>query len=179
MNTPIYDKTDKGREEISTRKYHLASKLRSLLLLIDGKSDIDTVLKKLGGVEQGSANVEELVAQGYIAQVHTLAPSSAAASSPATATVPLAAAKPDKAQTEEPILAEGQTQFAALYQFYTSTVKENLGLRGYGLQLKVERCGSIEEFRGLRNTYVEAITKSKGADVAAMLAKRLDRLLSL
>jgi hypothetical protein len=77
------------------------------------------------------------------------------------------------------ILPEGETQFQALYHFYTTTIKSTLGLRGFTLQLKVERCGNIEDFKALRQTYVDAVLKSKGAEMARSLGDRLDHLLNL
>jgi hypothetical protein len=37
MSAVIYDKTEKGREEVATRKYQLAPRMRSLLVMVDGK----------------------------------------------------------------------------------------------------------------------------------------------
>ena len=68
MTSSIYDKTDKGREEINTRQYHLPSRLRSLLVLVDGKTSVETLLKKIAGLGLDLGNIEELEAQGFIAR---------------------------------------------------------------------------------------------------------------
>ncbi|AMP00909.1 hypothetical protein CAter10_3394 [Collimonas arenae] len=54
-----------------------------------------------------------------------------------------------------------------------------IGLRGYGLQLKVERASSVQDFRELRQAYLEAVLKSKGEEIARSLRGRLDQLLYL
>ena len=77
------------------------------------------------------------------------------------------------------ILPDGETQYQSIYNFYSETIKNTVGLRGYALQLKVERAGSIEDFRALRTPYLEAVFKAKGAEMARSLRDRLDQLLYL
>ena len=68
-------------------------------------------------------------------------------------------------------------QFQMLYNFFNETIKSMLGLRGFTLQLKVERAKSIDDFKILRNPYLEAVLKSKGREIARSLRDRLDMLL--
>jgi hypothetical protein len=69
MNTCIYDKTDKGREEIATRKYHVAAKLRTLLVMIDGRQPLGALMKNLGPLGLAEEHVDQLLSQGYIVLV--------------------------------------------------------------------------------------------------------------
>jgi hypothetical protein len=69
MNTCIYDKSDKGREEISTRKRQLPARLRTLLVMIDGRHTLESLLAKLAVVGFGTADVDELLRQEYITLV--------------------------------------------------------------------------------------------------------------
>lgn len=187
MTAIIYDKTEKGFEEIQTRKHHLASRLRSLLVLVDGKTSDDGLLKKVAGLGLTAESLSELLQHGFIAassmkstaqhDVQQPTAPQAAAPQQAAAVPQQDTAAPTAPQTA--VLAEGETQYQALYNFYTSTVKANLGLRGVTMQLKVERCSSIDDFKVLRQTYIEAITKSKGQDMANSLAAQLDQLLAL
>jgi hypothetical protein len=183
MTTIIYDKTDKGFEEIQTRKHHLASRLRSLLVLVDGKTSDEGLLKKVAGLGLTAESLGELLQHGFITarsgqdnvqnEAQPALTQQSAVMQTASEPVPAAAPAPTA------VLAEGETQYQALYNFYTSTVKANLGLRGYAMQLKVERCGSIDDFKALRQPYLEAITKSKGQEVANSLVHQLDQLLAL
>lgn len=164
MTNPIFDKTEKGREEIATRKYHLAPRLRTLLLLVDGKQGTDAILQKVTGLGLNQESLVELSNQGFI---HQMAPAPA----------PVEVSVPSPAQSMA-VLPEGETQFEAIYHFYTETIKSTIGLRGYALQLKVERASSIEEFRELRQPYLEAVGKAKGNEMARSLQIRLDQLLN-
>jgi hypothetical protein len=66
MTNQILDKTDKGREEIATRKYHLAPRMRPLLLLIDGKKSTEDVLQKVSGLGLNSQSITELLDGEFI-----------------------------------------------------------------------------------------------------------------
>ena len=169
MNNSIFDKTDKGREEIATRKYQLPSRLRTLLVLIDGKQSTADLLKKVAGLGLSDESITELRENGFIQAVVAAVPAE-----PALAIVEEAPPRPADA-----ILPEGENQFQAIYHFYTETIKSTIGLRGYALQLKVEKAASIEEFRELRQPYLEAVLKSKGNEIARSLRNRLDQLLYL
>lgn len=181
MSTAVFDKTDKGREEIATRSYHLAPRLRTLLVLIDGKHSVDDLLAKVAGIGLNEQSLAELLEGGFIRE----AGAAAAAAPPAPAAPP--AAVPDTPSAPEPaaesaaeaVLPEGENQFEAIYHFYNETIKNTLGLRGYGLQLKVEKASSIEDFRQLRLPYLEAVQKAKGSEMARSLRDRLDQLLYL
>lgn len=186
MTNPIYDKTEKGREEIATRKHLLASRLRSLLVLVDGKTGVDGLLKKVSGLGLTDRSVAELLALGLIApsinpvqqQANATAAILSTADSGALVKSEDDAATPTAANPAT-ILSEGESQFQALYNFYTATIKSTIGLRGYALQLKVERSTSIDDFKALRQSYYDAVLKSKGPEMARGLGERLDHLLSL
>lgn len=198
MTTTVFDKTEKGREEIATRSHHLAPRLRTLLLLVDGKRDTDELMAKVGGLGLDQKALVDLLEAGFIevggmAAVEPVAGVAAAleptpsvpapesperraagAAEPATAPVPEA-----RSATEQGILREGETQFQALYNFFTETIRSAIGLRGYGMQLKIERASSIADFKALRQPYLDAVLKAKGPELEHSLRNRLDQLLKL
>jgi hypothetical protein len=69
MLNSIYDKTEKGREEIATRKHHLANRLRTLLVMVDGKQSATDLLKKVSALGFDENNVQELLDQEFITVV--------------------------------------------------------------------------------------------------------------
>lgn len=164
MDTSIYDKTAKGREEIATRKFQLASRLRALLVLVDGHRPKQELLRNVAGLGLTEDALHELQEQGYI----LLAASYASLPEPEPAPLPAAALQP----------ASQVAQFRSVYDFYNKTIKSTMGLRGFTLQLKVEKAGSVDELRELRDPYIEAVQKAKGRDTAALLAQQLDQLLA-
>ena len=70
-------------------------------------------------------------------------------------------------------------RLVALHEFYAQTIKSTLGLRGMMLQMKVEKCQGMEDFRALREVYLEAVLKAKGREMALSLSGRLDQLLGI
>lgn len=170
MTQRIFDKTEKGREEIGTRKYHLPTRLRSLLVMVDGKQSDEELLKKVGGLGLTAESLSELLANGFIQLVTMSQPTP-------TPQIPAQTAAAQEVRPLPFAPTDVSSQFQAIYQFYTETIKSTIGLRGYSLQLKVEKAGSIDEFRALRNPYVEAVEKAKGNEMARSLGARLDQLL--
>ena len=143
---------------------------RTLLLLVDGKHSAENLLKKVSGLGLNEQAIAELLESELIHAVETAPVAAPAAPEPVET-----AAAPEPAG----ILPKGESQFQALYNFYTETIRSTIGLRGYALQLKVERCASIDDFRELRQAYLEAVLKAKGNEMARSLRDRLDQLLYL
>jgi len=177
MLASIYDKTDKGREEIATRKHQLPNRLRPLLVLIDGKQPISGLLKKVMPLGLNERNLQELVELELITPIQATttntAPATAADITPATAN---AENTLQQTKTNAPEAEEVQ-KFQEIYLFFNETIKSNLGLRGFSLQLKAERANTLEDFENLRTPYLQAIMKSKGREIARGLRDRLDQLL--
>jgi hypothetical protein len=96
----------------------------------------------------------------------------------AVATAATASTQPVPASGQN-ILRDGETQFQALYNFFNETIRNVIGLRGFTMQLKVERASTIADFRALRQSYLEAVRKTKGAEMERSLRDRLDQLLSV
>ena len=66
MNTSIYDKTEKGREEIATRKNQLPARLRTLLVMVDGNKPAATLLQNTAALGVDEECLKTLVTDGYI-----------------------------------------------------------------------------------------------------------------
>ncbi|MDB5906520.1 MAG: hypothetical protein JWP34_634, partial [Massilia sp.] len=73
--------------------------------------------------------------------------------------------------------ADATKRYQALYQFFNMTIKSTIGMRGFPLQLKVEKAASVDDFRALRLAYLQAVLKAKGPDAARELRDHLDELL--
>jgi len=69
LETATYCKTHKGIEEIAHRTYHLASRLRSTLILIDGHTPWNELQRRLMIGQEAQAAVETLLAEGYVQSI--------------------------------------------------------------------------------------------------------------
>ena len=209
MTNTFFDKTAKGREEIATRGHHLAPRLRTLLLLVDGKRDTVDLMAKVGGLGLDEKALVELLEGEFI----KVSDGAAAATAAAPAAPPMSAdaqiadvpqgsastgpaesgpdvgagtvikergpLPPGAQRNTDGILREGDTQIQALYGFFSETIRSAIGLRGFAMQLRVERAGCVADFRALREPYLAAVHKAKGPELELSLRNRLDQLLSL
>jgi len=192
MDALIFEKTDKGRREIVQRQYGLPARHRLLLLLVDGRqSDADLLAKtsKLGIKREVFA---DLLVQDFIHVVmdpgqHSDSPREPTAIAVETA---LEAAAEASNQVDDylPVFApvptaimlkSDQEQIDAVYNFYTDTIKALIGLRGFALQLKVERAVTIEDLIDLREPYLDAILRTRGPEVERSMRRELDVLLHI
>jgi len=62
----VFNKTEKGKDEIATKKWGLSINLRRILILVDGKSDVAKLLGKGSVFKDIETSLEELSKDGYI-----------------------------------------------------------------------------------------------------------------
>lgn len=69
---------------------------------------------------------------------------------------------------------QGVSRFNRLYAVMNEIVSDYLGLRGYFMQLKIEKCSSTEELLALQEELGAALAKAHGRDVASELVDRIE-----
>ena len=164
MTTTIYQKTEKGQDEIRTRANHLDQRHRAVLLMINGEKTCDDILVQLQPLGMTQAVFDELENAGYI-RTHV----------PGATTVKAApATSPALAATSKEPAAEG---YQRLYRFYTETISRYLGLRGYLLEMKVEKASNVAELVALRDTLKAALGKTRGEPDTSNVIAQLDLLI--
>lgn len=162
----VPNKTDAGRDEIQSRALKLPNVLRSILLMVDGQRNVGQLRGVIGGLKGPEDALDQLEAMGLIA-----APKSLAAA--AAATIPDAV----RATTPAPAISPANaTGYSALYTLMSETVRDHLGLRGYFLQLKVERCTDVAELVALLPDFSTALGKARDAGFAAEMDSRFRAL---
>jgi len=62
----IYRKSDKGAEAIATRGHGVAGKLRMLLILVDGKKNVEELTRLAAGMGESAQLLQQLEAEGFI-----------------------------------------------------------------------------------------------------------------
>lgn len=153
MYDTVFDKTLKGRREIAHREFGLSARLRTLLLLVDGRRTGRDILRLVDGFGLSERHLDHLCLFGYIRE----------------------AARLGRARSSLERAADPRLR--ALYLFYTDTIRRHIGLRGYTLQLQVEMADSWQALAMLRGSFLQAVLQAKGNDVARTLQYRLDALL--
>jgi hypothetical protein len=176
----LYFKTEAGKREIQDRALRLPAALRSILLMVDGQRDQAQLRELMAGLRAPDDAIEQLVVKGLIQRgdgtPSTAAPVEASAKTPVQASAAATVATPIKASTEVPAQVPAAAlpalpgainvpaefgNYRRLYNFVTDTVGLHLGLKGYFMQLKVERCSDVDALLDLLPEVATALTKAK------------------
>jgi hypothetical protein len=151
----IYRKTAKGLSEIETRANRLPPRLRSALIVVDGKRNL-AELRPL--MLQPDETLVALAEQGFIEAIREAAPPP-----PAPAPAPAAAAG---------IANEfDQTRRAAV-----RTLNELLGPAAESMAIKMEKARNLGELTPLLAQAAQAVANMRGRGAAEGFAKRFGLL---
>lgn len=155
----LYYKTDAGKQEIQDRGRKLPASLRSLLLMVDGQRDQAQLRELMTGLRVPDDALEQLLVMGLVKRSEPAAPPTAQASPAAPTLAALAAAAgplPGEVQ-----LPADFGRYRRLYEIVTDTVRRHMGLKGYFLQLKIEKCADVDALLALLPEIATALTKAK------------------
>jgi hypothetical protein len=170
LKETVFVKTPAGQQEITARQLRLHPRLRSLLVLIDGRHRASELLQTLSAIGVTEASLEELEKLGLIsAATVAAAPASEPIiedTGPQTEFVP----RPDHPLDETERKRE-------LYAYFNEAIRNHLGLRGFMLQLQVEKAESLADYHAIRDQFITALGKSKGGDFAKRQGVHIDALL--
>ncbi|HEY9255394.1 MAG TPA: hypothetical protein VIP30_12745 [Stenotrophomonas sp.] len=151
-----FAKTEAGRQEIEARTRRLPTALRSILLMIDGQRTDAELRSLIEGLKAPPDALEQLVEMGLIADGWNVAagvPATAAVRPAATAVAPAG---------EAPVYDAAQ-EYRWLYDRMSGAVGRYLGLKGYFLQLKIERCTDVASLQAVLPELEAALRKARGA----------------
>ncbi|CAG9181975.1 hypothetical protein LMG23992_04629 [Cupriavidus laharis] len=194
MVNPIYRKTEAGLDEIKTRARKLDHKLRALLLIVNGERRAQELLAQLGDMGVGPESLNQLLQMSLVEPVPEPAQTTPAAvqaappaedsnlfslyamrrvetSAPASRVAALAPASADTPYSQAEIQA-----YQRLYHFYTEVIGQHLGLRGYLMQVKVEKATDLPALIALRDPLHAALLKAKGEITAKAITGQLDEI---
>lgn len=109
----VYSKTPKGLEEMSQRTYKLPARMRTLLIMIDGKIPVAHLISRSPSPEEAANNVETLLRDGFI-EAKGIGPSQAAtADRPPVGVDPLEQAKKFMVQSMQAAIGPDADMFTA------------------------------------------------------------------
>lgn len=143
----LYAKTAAGRQEIEDRGRRLPAALRSILLMVDGRRGDDELRGLLPGLRAPQDALDQLAGMQLIEVVG----GSATAAAPRAFT---------EGRGQDPEL------YQRLYEWMSESVRRHLGLKGYFMQLKVERCTDAAALERLWPEMVAAIGKARSTALA-------------
>jgi hypothetical protein len=152
----VYRKTEKGQAEIATRQNHLAMKLRSALIMVDGKRTDEELLRMIPG--DAHELLQSLLDQGYIEVIGVTANRSA----------PMASRGPDSVAPGDSTLTGGPTgpEYLTLRQQAARFVSEQLGPMGDDLSMRLEKAKSWADIKPLLTMAQRVLQDNRGPTTA-------------
>ncbi len=152
----IYRKTRIGHAEIETRALRLLPRMRNLLIIVDGRRDVDDLRALLG--YEPSASLRELLAYGLIEAVAQRASS-------------VATAGGDAAPTTQPAMLDPAT-LEQLRKDAVRAVNDALGPAAETTAVRMERATTEAELRTLVERAASTISAVRGAAAARAFVER-------
>jgi hypothetical protein len=152
----VYRKTEKGQAEIATRQNQLAMKLRSALIMVDGKRTDEELLRMIPG--DAHDLLQSLLDQAYIEVI------AVTANRPA----PVASRAADSVPPTESTLTGGPTgpEYTALRQQAARFVSEQLGPMGDDLAVRLEKAKHWGEMKPLLTMAQRVLQDNRGPTTA-------------
>ncbi|MDD4887150.1 MAG: hypothetical protein PHO64_09550 [Thiomonas sp.] len=173
-------KTGKGQEEIAKRAVLQSRVLRNVLLLVDGKRDVQTLRELMQAISAPDDALEQLLAQELIAVPAAPEPPAAAH---AEEKVDSFLHDDDKLPSELALdtrtpsgKINSSADFSSLYEQINGLVSKHLGmLKAYGLQLKIEQCQTPDQLLALLPEIKNALVAKHGEAKAVALLRELGK----
>jgi hypothetical protein len=162
----IYRKTAEGQHEIETRSRQLGPRLRSALIMVDGRRT-DEELRKLIALQADEA-LQALLDQKLIEAVPMPQGRPAARASSAATPVTEAAPQASPASTD----ATSTRDLPTLRKDAVRAVNDLLGPMGEMVALKLEQSKSSDDLRSALERAVTVIGNARGGAAAVQFARR-------
>jgi hypothetical protein len=156
----IFRKTEKGQAEVETRAHRLSPRLRSALILVDGKRSSDELRKLIA--QQADDTLAALNDQGFI--------EIAAVSAPAPA--PVAPAAGESRNSSSSSSGSGARDFDGVRRQLVREFTELTGPLGEAMAMRLEKAGDRQALRSLLAAAGEYVIGVRGASTANDFVQR-------
>lgn len=175
-NNTLLAKTDKGREALAARPPELGPRLRSVLIMVDGKKNVAELVKFGGAL----AVLEQLAEAGWVVEVDASGQPVQRASSDAGAAVDAAA--PDEgpsavAAAPAPAPAPQTLPYSEARRMVVRYINDQLGPMGELTAIRVEGCKSPADLQALLPRIRDALSNYRNAAAVQRFDQELVPLL--
>ena len=153
----IYSKTERGLGELRTRQMNLPVQLRSVLIMIDGQHTVAQTLARAQALAVGPDVFEQLEKLLLIERrfgARSVAGTGA------------------DAHSEEDV-----QRFLLLQKTMNGVISQYLGIRGYGLMLRLQRTRNLRDLHDLLPDLAQALVKRIGLNAATPIVDAIEQTL--
>jgi hypothetical protein len=172
-DSQVFVKTTLGSDELKSRARRLPSRVRTMLIMVDGMqtlAQLNAAAASIGAPEACMALLQEL---GLIQPKPKPAPRVHVAHAP---NVDTALAVDVPIELEAPVLTDA-ARYLAAQKLMNDSVVDALGLRAFFFTLKLERAFTCEDLRSALPDFGKALGKGKDPAAAALIEARVRVLL--
>lgn len=175
----LFGKTAAGREALTTRPAGLVPRLRSLLIMVDGKRNLAEFEKLTGSLEQATQSLNDLMAGGW---VEVVGADGLPKAMPASATlVPFEPEVSQPVPVATPAAAVVATlPFSEARRQVVRFINDQLGPMGESLAIRAESCKTPADLQAALPRIRDGLKSFKGSAVVQQfdeaLANRLPKV---
>lgn len=180
----LFGKTAAGREALTSRPAGLGPRLRSLLIMVDGKRNLAEFEKLSGSLEQATQSLNELMAGGWVEIVGADGLPKVVAATPTPAPVAVPAAAPFQPEASQPVQLPPLTQPAAAVPALTLPfsearrqvvrfINDQLGPMGETLAIRAEGCKTPADLQAALPRIRDGLKSFKGSAVVQQFDEEL------
>jgi len=159
----IYAKTELGLRELKERTLNLPLTLRSLLILIDGNCTVAQVLAKARALKLDGRAMTALERGGLIAKRFS---------------APSVSSRPDVQEAAPQRSQDEVERFLQAQQMMSDAINAHLGLRGYGMMMRLQKTANVRDLHDLLPEFAKALVKRLGIEPATPIVSSIERLLT-
>lgn len=168
MSTPVYVKTPKGLEEMTTRRYKLSPKERQVLIMLNGKRTLIEAAATLPVAEMEAIG-SKLLDEGFVV---TLGGQSAVTTGIASPNAPAAASR-----IASP--ANDAKRFEMASNFMANTLNAFVGMASSSVSSQIDNAADLAQLRDLYDSWRKSISlTAQGRRELPALEDKLAALLS-
>ena len=183
----LFGKTTAGREALTSRPAGLGPRLRSLLIMVDGKRNLGEFEKLTGSLDQATQSLNELMAGGWVEIVGADGLPKAVAAVAAAAPVAEPATAPFQPEVSQPVPVNppaaapaAMLPFSEARRQVVRFINDQLGPMGETLAIRAESCKTPADLQAALPRIRDGLKSFKGAAVVqqfdAELAGRLPKV---
>lgn len=180
----LFGKTAAGREALTSRPAGLGPRLRSLLIMVDGKRNLAEFEKLAGSLEQAANSLNELMAGGWVEIVGADGLPKAVAAVPAAAPVEVPATAPFQPEVSQPVPVNppaaapaAMLPFSEARRQVVRFINDQLGPMGETLAIRAEGCKTPADLQAALPRIRDGLKSFKGSAVLQQFDDELaDRL---
>jgi hypothetical protein len=155
----VYRKTDKGQAEIETRAHRLVPRLRTALILVDGKRTGDELAGLIAN--EPAQTLQTLLEQGFIEAFEVAAPRAAAKAAPA----PAVAEPPEAAPAGDARALERRKRDAVRF------LTDQVGPMAEAIGMRIEKTSDWPQLLVALQVGQQILQNTRGAGAAAEFAR--------